>query len=351
MPTGDEAVKLSVAPVFPLWLIVSLVLVAIALRVAAVIMARRRRGRLPDGRTWLRLGMGVLAILCLGLAATRVGDESRAERPPRLTATAEESNVNVFLVIDRSIGMTAQDFNGGAEERLTAARKDLQVVLRKYEKARFSVISYADSARVEWPLSPDVWSLVPYLWEFTPYGGDDASSEGQAKTNVSASKTVLRDELNRAVHDYPGSANLVYIFGSGSDPGDWAFDIPQGQVSGGTVFGYGTKQGASVYFRPDNAALPADLPRFTLNEPAMRTAAASLGIPFEHRERGPLPEDSLAAVVPQAAPVDEIIPDVPHPNRIEYYWLFAAIGAILFGVELYGLGRHWLRRRGGSIRK
>ena len=257
----------------------------------------------------------------------------------------------MFLVIDRSIGMTAEDFDG-SEERLTAARSDLEVVLRKYQKSRFSVISYADSARVEWPMSPDVWSLVPFLWGFTPYGGEFGSDDdAKRSTNVAASNTVLKEQLNRAVHDYPGSANLVYIFGSGSDPGDWAFDIPQGQVSGGAVFGYGTKQGANVYYAPDGASGRDAFIRFTLNEPALRTAADSLGIPFEHRERGTLPEDSLPSVVPQAAPVDEIVPDVPHPNRIEYYWLFAAIGAALFGVELYGLGRHWLRRRGGGLRK
>ena len=127
--------KLSVAPVFPLWLIVVLVVLAVGLRVAAVVMSRRRRGRLPEGGTWLRLGMVVLAILCLGVAATRTGDESEAERPPRLTATAEESNINVFLVIDRSIGMTAADFDG-EEERLTAARTDLEVIVRKYQKSR-----------------------------------------------------------------------------------------------------------------------------------------------------------------------------------------------------------------------
>ena len=197
--------------------------------------------------------MGVLAILCLGMAATRVGDESAAERPPRVTATAEETNLNVFVVIDRSIGMTADDFDG-EEERLTAARTDLEVILRKYQKSRFSVISYADSARVEWPLSPDVWSLVPFIWNFTPYGGEYADDDDATKsTNVAASNTILKDELNKAVHEYPGSANLVYIVGSGSDPGDWAFDIPQGQVSGGAVLGYGTKEGANIYYAPDGS--------------------------------------------------------------------------------------------------
>jgi von Willebrand factor type A domain len=341
--------KLSIAPVFPVWLIVILVVIAIGLRVAMLFTSLRRRGRQPDGRMWLRFGAGVLAILCLGLAATRIGDESRAEQPPRLTTTAEEDNINVFFVIDRSMGMTARDFEGN-EERLTGAQQDLQVMLRKYQNSRFSVISYADTARVEWPLSPDVWSLVPFLWNFTPYGGDDATSEGQIKTIVSASDSVLKEELDKAVREYPGSANLVYILGSASDEGDWAFDIPRGQVSGGAVYGYGTERGGYVYMRPNGATSSEDV-RSALNEPALRTAADSLDIPYVHREQGTIAEDSLAETAPQAVPVDPIVPDVPHPNRIEYYWLFAAIGAALFGVELYGLARHWLRRRGGGPTK
>jgi hypothetical protein len=138
---------------------------------------------------------------------------------------------------------------------------------------------------------------------------------------------------------------MVYIFGSSSDPGESMFDIPQGQVSGGAVFGYGTTAGKDVL-----AGRSLQRMHYALNEVALRTAADSLGIPFQHRERGVLDVDTLATAVPPAASSDPIISDEPHPNRIEFYWIFTAIAAGLFGLELYDLARHWLRRRFGGVR-
>ncbi|OMC04446.1 hypothetical protein A5733_21535 [Mycobacterium sp. NS-7484] len=344
--------KLSVAPVFPIWLIVLLVLVAVGLRVTAAIVTARRRGRMPVGREWLRLTMAVVAILSLGLAATRLGDESDAERPPRLTATAEESNINVFLVIDRSAGMNANGFGrsagtayGDSETRLEGAMRDAQVVLTKYPDARFAVISYADTARVDWPISRDEWSLAPFLQNVEPYG--ERSTDGVVETDVAVANSLLKDQLNAASRRYPGSANLVFIFGAGSDTDDPAFDIPLAQVSGGAVFGYGTNDTKPRVYAGKNYDT-VDVP---LNEEALTAAADSLGLPFEKRESGLIDADELPSAVPQAIPADPIVPKVPHPDRIEFYWFFAAIAAALFGVELYGLAGHWLRRRRGTLRK
>lgn len=344
--------KLSVAPVFPIWLIVVLALLAIGLRVGATIAASRRQGRMPERRAWLRLGMAVLAIVGLGLAATRLGDESRAERPPRLTSTAEESNINVFLVIDRSAGMSADGFGSSGstdyrdlESRMKGAINDAQVVLTKYPDARFSVISYADTARVDWPISRDEWSLTPFLQNFKPYG--ERSADAVVKTNVAAANSLLTEQLNAASRTYPGSANLVFIFGAGSDPGESAFDIPQGQVSGGAVFGYSTNDVKPRIYAGANYDT-VDVP---LNEEALTTAADSLGIPFHKRERGLFSADELPSAVPPAVPADPVIPKVPHPDRTEFYWFFAAIAAVLLGVELYGLMGHWLRRKRGTVSK
>ena len=184
---------------------------------------------------------------------------------------------------------------------------------------------------------------MPFLWEFTPYGGE-YGDDRQRDTAVTAADDLLKAQLNKAVREYPGSANLVYLLGSGSDGGSGEFDIPPGQVSGGAVFGYGTTAGAEVY--DDGEFLD-----YKLNEQALQAAADSLNVPFEQRDRGALAEDLLATTPPQATPVDPIVPDVPHPNRIEFYWLFAAIALGLFGFELYHLGRHWLRRRVGGARQ
>jgi hypothetical protein len=257
--------RLSVAPVLPVWLIVGLVICVGAIRVTAFIATRHRHAETIGRKAWIRLGLGLAAILCLGIAALRPGDEYQAERPPRPIGNAEQANANVFLVIDRSMQMLANDFVG-EQSRMAAVTADLDFVIRTYPGARFEVISYADSARVEWPLSADAWSLLPFVANFDAYGGPDAEwdDNGTRATIVSAQKGLLRDKLNQATHAYPGSGNLIYIFGSGSGPGDWTLEMPRGQVSGGAVFGYGTEQGG---YLPDEDADAT----FRLNEPAMRT--------------------------------------------------------------------------------
>lgn len=333
--------KLSVAPVFPIWAIVMLVVAGIALRVAVVFAARRRGLRLSRA-VWLRAGAAVLGMLCLGLAATRIGDESEVVNPPRLTSTAEESNINVFFVVDRSVNLSARDFDG-THSRLVGIVKDMTVVAGHYPEARFSVISYADTARVDWPLSPDVWSLMPFLVGIGPYGLDGADDKATRHVNVAAANDILKEQLGRAVTNYPGSANLVYVFGGSSDPGDWAFTIPEGQVSDGAVLGYGTTQGVDLSFSPGGGA--PQVIHSALNEPALQTAAQSLHIDYVHREGGSPPSSALPTDVAQAAPVDPVTPKSPHPNRVEYYWLFSLLGALLVGVDLYDLAGSWQRSR------
>lgn len=344
--------NLSVVPVFPLWLITGVALTAVGLRVGTFIVAGRRRGPRSDPRRWARLALSIAAILCLGLAATRLGDESHTQQPPPSTAIAEEAKLNVFLVVDRSMGMLAEDFDGQFA-RMDAVLNDLQAVIAKYPDARFSVISYADEARAEWPLSSDRWSLTPFLGRFAPYGGWSLTTRTaeHLSTNVAAANDTLADQIRRATVKHPGSANLVYLFGSASDPGDWAFTIPQSEVSGGAVFGYGTEQGADVLYRTDDGGL--ERVRSRLNEPALQTAAQSLGIPYVGREKGTWPPpEALVTVAEQAAVITDVVnPRDPHPNRLEFYWIFAGLGLLIFGVELYGLGRHWLRRRGTGARR
>ena len=55
---------MNTVPVFPIWLITALVVLAVIVRVTLLLVISRRRGRPPTGRDWARLGTATLALVC-----------------------------------------------------------------------------------------------------------------------------------------------------------------------------------------------------------------------------------------------------------------------------------------------
>lgn len=261
----------------------------------------RRRGAV------LRWSGVSLTVLLLIVATTRPGfrhDENRQG-----TGAAAGENLNVFLVVDRS---TVEDHGspdtGGAS--IAGMRDDIVALITQYPGARYALVSFAERASLDWPLSPDVWSLRPTIAALS----DDESA---ADVNAAAAGTVLRYQLIQAAQQYPGSRNVVLYFGSGAPAsrtpqGD--FDLTQGSVAGGAVLGYG---------RDD-----------TINEPALRRIAAQLNVPYLHRDPG--------------RPFQPHLPDAPHrveADRSELYWLPALLAAGLLLAEIYLSVREFRRGR------
>ncbi|MGK2881163.1 MAG: VWA domain-containing protein, partial [Mycobacterium sp.] len=120
------------------------------------------------GRAVLRWCGTTLAVLLLIAAATRPclrDDETRLE-----TTAAARENLNVFLVVDRSVDSGVDDYGAG-EPRIAGMRDDIASVLERYPAARYALISFATQAELDWPLSHDVWSLRPTVAALGPYPG------------------------------------------------------------------------------------------------------------------------------------------------------------------------------------
>lgn len=278
----------------------------VALRQLLTFAGRRR------GRAVLRWSGVALAVLLLIAAATRPGlrDDERRGR----TTTAAGDNLNVFLIVDRSVDSAVADYGPG-EPRIAGMRDDIAASIKQYPAARYALIAFASRATLEWPLSEDVWSLRPTIAALSyQQGGPDV--------DAAAAGNVLRYQLIQAAQQYPGSRNVVLYFGSGA-PGSHVphgdFDLTQRSVDGGAVLGYG------------RAA--------AIDEAELRHIAGQLNLPYLHRD----PDQPFRLDLPDTP--DGAGTRAEAAERTELYWLPALLAAGLLLTEIYLSVREFRRGR------
>lgn len=303
-------------PVLP-WAILAVVAGALALaRLVALRQVLIAAGGLPGrrSRAVLRWTGVTLAVLLLIAATTRPGFRDDENRKGPTTAAGE--NLNVFLIVDRSVDSGAEDYGTGVA-RITGMREDIAALIKQYPAARYALVAFASKASLDWPLSADVWSLRAVI---ATLGFQQSDGDSGVDVDAAAAGTVLRYQLMQATQQYPGSRNVVLYFGSGA-PGSRApqgdFNLTQGSVNGGAVLGYG---------RSD-----------AIDEAELRHIAGQLGVTYLHRDPG--------------QPFRPDLPDTPHhigaqaSERIELYWLPALLAAGLLLIEIYLSVREFRRGR------
>lgn len=298
-------------PVLP-WAIFAVVIGAlvlargVALRQVLWTAGRRR------ARAVLRWGGVTAAVLLLLAAATRPALDHGGTRRG---ATAAGENLNVFLVVDRSVDSGVADYGTG-ESRIAGMRNDIKALIEQYPAARYGIVAFASRAALDWPLSEDIWSLRPNVAALDSYkGGPDAD------VNAAASGNVLRYQLIQALQQYPDSRNVVFYFGSGA-PGSRApqddFNLEQGTVAGGAVLGYG---------RTD-----------TINEAELRRIAGQLAVPYLHRDANQTFRPDLPRAPDRAGGRAAV-------EQIELYWLPTLLAAVLLLAEICLSVRDFRRNR------
>lgn len=257
------------------------------------------------GRTVLRWSGVTLAVLLVIAASTRPA--LRDDKTRGGTTPVAGANLNVFLVVDRSVDSAV----------VAGMREDIATLIKQYPAARYALIDFAARATLDWPLSDDVWSLRPTIAALDSYrGGPNAGLD----VDAAAASNVLRYQLIQAAQLYPGTRNVVLYFGSGG-PGSPApqSDFNSGSVDGGAVLGYGSGD--------------------AIDEAELRKVAGQLVVPYQHREPG--------------QPFQPDLPDRPSAAGtraeagalLELYWLPAILAAALLLSEIYLSVREFRRTR------
>ncbi|MGH3580110.1 MAG: vWA domain-containing protein [Mycobacterium sp.] len=342
-------------PVLPAYLLVLFLAVILTVRLVNLYRLLVKANPGQYRRTVLRWTGVTLAGLLLVLAAFRPGLPGSGDAQGATTGdqTRLVSDINLFLVVDRSVTMRVGDY-GDQQPRMVGVRDDIAALLEEYRGARVGLIGFATDARVNWPLSQDEFSFRAYAKNLSAYSltAYDASSY----TNPTAAGPVLREQLQTAKDNYPKSKNLVFYFGDGGTglrANPEPLDVPAELIAGGAVLGYGTEEGGPIPqgFSDGRKTYIGDPVTQTvgmamINETELQSVAEGLHVPYFHREAGKPITPTLPSV-DSSFMSDVVEPPGGNPlvGRTELYWVFALIAAALLLAEAALTVREYRRNR------
>ena len=308
-------------PIAPIALAVLLLVLALAFIVATTILG--------SGRVLSAVRRGLIAVALFGVA---IGP---AVYGPADTTVFNSSN-DVFIVLDTTGSVSAEDYNGDST-RLEGMRGDIEQIVEHFAGARFSLITFDAVPLVRLPLTRDTSAVISAMEvvqpEMTLY------SHG---SSISEPRELLASTLEAAQEAYPDHRRIVFYLGDGeqtaaSDPESFA---DAGEfTNAGFVLGYGTSEGGRMLANSGLYASDSDEPEYimdrtdypytealsTIDEDNLEAIAEQLGISYEHRTApGAIP--GINAIEDLA---DESLTELNERTLIPLYWAFALAAFVL----------------------
>ena len=331
-----------------------LVVATAALLVAVLVWSGRRLLR-DDAEPGSRTVWGRRTALALVTVLIMSGPSIPA------TQSRSTSNIEVYLVVDRTGSMAAEDWAGGPGNgggtRLDGVRQDLTAIRDAFSSARFSIIALDTSAARELPLTSDLDAVTSWI--------NSLQQEQTVRSSGSSLERALpqlSQDLRASSENSPEAARLVYILSDGEPTDDGAaaseasaaglaWDQLGSMVDGGAVLGYGTPDGGQmrefeVGQTPDPSADPKYIMDKSSGQPAiskpdtseLQNVASGLGVPYFQRTGG---SDDVPTRDFTNVNVTEVFSDGRERSRRHTYftWPLGIVVAILLVLELVELGR------------
>lgn len=167
-------------------------------------------------------------------------------RPMLLSDKAETltNDLDVLFVIDTTISMLAEDFNGN-QTRLSGVKEDCLKIMDELDGAKFSIISFDNTAEINIPFTRDKDILVESLDILTiPY------SYYARGSSMNVPIVGMKKQLESSNKDSK-RARIVFFFSDGEITNEERLDRSAYRdlgdyISDGAVLGYGTKNGGNM---------------------------------------------------------------------------------------------------------
>ena len=291
------------------------VIIAILVIGTAMVFLMWKRSARPHLNDAVRraLAVVVVALICAGPSVE--GE-----------ATQVSSSVEVYMVIDRTGSMVAEDWDG-KKPRIDGVRQDVATILEKMAGSRFSIISWDSGVRTELPLTTDSTAVTSYMATFVQELSE--SSQGSSPDRP-ASHLATMLEKNKQKH--PQNLRTLFVFTDGEtsnqdhwssapagDESDW--DQVKQYVDGGLILGYGTPEGGPMkvlrlrsegtqsggepeYIR-DTSQPGNPVAISKIDEAALKAVASRIGLDYVHSPDKSAIESHARSVLEGASSISE----------------------------------------------
>lgn len=251
----------------------------------------------------------------------------------RARAPTLASDLEVLVVVDKTVSMTALDYDGD-RPRLDGVRADLAELSDALPGARFALVSFGRVVRTELPFTTDpvaFGTAVDTLRPENPFAGSGS--------RIDAPVTTLSEILTRAVEQHPERRRvLVFISDgentSGHDQGSFAELATL--VDDGLVLGYGTTEGGVMPYDledPDSLIWDSETgedARSIIDEDNLRAIAQQTGTQYQHQEQPGGLTEWAESLDQRLGPGGEDRPGPAHPLS----WAFGLFAGLCGLVEL-----------------
>lgn len=167
---------------------------------------------------------------------------------PKSGAEVMTNELDVLFVIDTTISMIAEDYNGETP-RLEAVKADCKYIMEKLPGSKFSIITFDDNSKV----------MAPYTYDL------DIIGETLDIINVSNYQFARGTSLNKPVDNMlnqlisssekSNRARIVFFISDGENTNNdstintSSYSLLKKYISDGAVLGYGTSDGGKMYVK------------------------------------------------------------------------------------------------------
>ena len=165
-------------------------------------------------------------------------------RPMRSTGEAdvETRNLDVLFVVDTTISMWAEDYDGH-HTRISGVMADCEYIMKKLAGANFGLIRFDNRAQILAPFTQDVRNVTDAL--DTIKAPDDSYATG---SDLSA-PVLKMQELLKSSSEKEDRKTIVFFISDGEITNQAmliSYAFLQPYVDNGAVLGYGTKAGGRM---------------------------------------------------------------------------------------------------------